>query len=177
MAMELIWPAFPREKLRMFFILHDDDSFMWLIRSTLYYRYMPLAVMLLVASLVGSVALYLSLAMSSAREDESGERGVLERWASWGIPLTLGTFLLNLIAMVLFLIGLAPYLAANDFYIYKAEKMYQTYAFAVVTPVIVPLGLASIWLYFHAERMQMPCMQSEAPIVHVSGGGEQYGEM
>ena len=57
---------------------------------------------LLVVSLVGSVMLYLSLAMSSARE-ESGEHGVLERWTSYGIPITLGCYFMNAVAMILFL--------------------------------------------------------------------------
>ena len=76
----------------MYFILHSDEAKLWLNRSTAYYTGIPLAVVLLVVSLVGSVMLYLSLAMSSAREDESGEHGVLERWTSYGIPITLGCY-------------------------------------------------------------------------------------
>ena len=182
MAMELIWPALPQEKLRMYFILHSDEAKLWLNRSTVFYILIPLAVVLLVVSLVGSVMLYLSLAMSSAREDESGEHGVLERWTSYGIPITLGCYFMNSVAMILFLACLTPYLAATDFYIYKAESRSTTYFFAVGVPGTIAMAVASVALYFHAEhaKIPLPCMEKKrdtGATVHVSDGGERFGEM
>ena len=166
----------------MYFILHSDEAKLWLNRSTAYYIGIPLAVVLLVVSLVGSVMLYLSLAMSSAREDESGEHGVLERWTSYGIPITLGCYFMNAVAMILFLGLLTPHLAATDFYIYKSENMYFLYFYAIAVPATIAMAVASVALYFHAEhaKIPLPCMEKKrdtGATVHVSDGGERFGEM
>lgn len=104
-AMELILPAFPMAKLRMYMHKHGYSNPF----ERLFYDTGQTAVTLNLATLFVTLGLYISLTTCPAGEDETGV--ALAAWSKVGIPATLACYVV--VAMVIILVMVSN---TNDAY-------------------------------------------------------------
>ena len=145
MALEMVWPHFPAEKMRAWFISeeHYADAAEFLQRSTNVFRLVPATCTLLIIALMGAVVLSLSLSLSNAREGDGSE---LKRWNTYGIPLALFVYLILLVSMILFLIGFGAMPASQDYYLYHSELSYSMTMYFMAIPGLILWALAGVRL-------------------------------
>eukprot|EP00968_Pinguiococcus_pyrenoidosus_P018385 scaffold1906_cov184-Pinguiococcus_pyrenoidosus.AAC.4 len=136
MVLELWFAVFPFDRARAYLARFADSSEVGqrLSTSRNFYYFTSAANTLLVSALVGGIALYISLCISPCQFDDSGS--ALVAWSRAGLPITFMIYVINIIALILFLTAISAYVATSDQHLLEATP----FNWFMLVGLAVPLG-------------------------------------